>query len=127
MRKLWLVLLLSGGFALAQDTKPTNPSEQKSKVSKGQITVQGCIGTTSGDYVLAKQDPAMTYELQATGKIKLRKYLGQLVEVTGKESPSLSTSSDVLTRSGSPSAATLTITSIKTIRKQCPVQEIPDQ
>src|SRR5579863_4134886 len=68
MRKLWLVLLLSGSFALAQDSKPTTPSEQKSKVSKGEITVQGCVGTSSGDYVLVKQDPAITYELQGTGK-----------------------------------------------------------
>jgi len=127
MRKLWLVLLLSGSFALAQDSKPTNPSEQKSKVSKGEITVQGCVGTSSGDYVLVKQDPAITYELQGTGKIKLGKYLGQLVEASGKESASLSTSSDILTRSGSPSAATLTITSIKTIKKVCPVQQISEQ
>jgi hypothetical protein len=127
MRELWLVLLLSGSFALAQESKPTNPSQQKPKDSKGEITVQGCVGTSSGDYVLARQDPVMTYELEATGKIKLRKYLGQLVQVRGKESPSLSTSSDILTRSGSPSAVTLTITSIKTISKQCPVQLIPDQ
>lgn len=127
MKSLWLIVLLSGSFALAQDSKPTNPSEQKSKVSKGQITVQGCLGISSGDYVLFQQDPAKTYELQASGKIKLRHYLGQFVEVTGKELPSLSTSSDVLTRSGSPSAATLTITSIKTIKKECPVQQIPDQ
>jgi hypothetical protein len=127
MRNLLFVLLLSGSFVLAQDNKPNKPSEQKAKVSKGQVTVRGCLGTSSGDYVLVKENPATTYELQSTGKIKLRQYLGQLVEVTGKESPSLSTSSDVLTRSGSPSAVTLAITSIKTIRKQCPVQQIPEQ
>ena len=42
----------------------------------------------------------MTYELQATGKIKLRRYLGQRVEVTGTESPSMSTSSDTSARIG---------------------------
>jgi hypothetical protein len=61
----------------------------------------------------------MTYELQATGKIKLRHYLGQQVEVTGKESPSMSTSSDALARMGAPASVTLTITSIKTIGKEC--------
>ena len=126
MRKLWFVLLLSGSFLLAQSSDPSNPSQHKSKVSQGQITVQGCVDTSSGDYILFKQDPAMTYELQATGKIKLRQYLGQQVEVTGKESPSLSTSSDVLTRTGSASSVTLTITSIKTIKKECPVQQIPE-
>jgi hypothetical protein len=81
--------------------------------------VQGCVGRSSGDYVLTKQDPGMTYELQATGKIKIHQYLGQRVEVTGTESPSMSTSSDTSARSGSPSPVTLTITSIKTIEKEC--------
>lgn len=127
MRKLWFILLLSGSFVLAQD-KPSNPGQEKSKVSKGQITVQGCVATSSGDYTLFKQDPAITYELAATGKskIKLGQYLGQQVEVTGTESPSLSTSSDFLTRSGSPSSVTLTITSIKTIKKWCTAPQIPE-
>jgi hypothetical protein len=126
MRKLWFVLLLSGSFVLAQD-KPSNPGQEKSKVSKGQVTVQGCVGTSSGDYTLFKQDPAMTYELEATGKskIKLGQYLGQQVEVSGWESPSLSTSSDYLTRT-SPSSVTLTITSIKTIKKWCTLPHIPE-
>ena len=119
MKKLWFALLLSGSFLLAQNSNPSNPSQQKSKESKGQITVQGCVGRSSGDYILMKQDPAMTYELQATGKTKLRKYLGQQVEVTGTESPSMSTSSDALTRTGAPSSVTLTIASIKTIEKEC--------
>ena len=127
MRNLWFVLLLSGSFLLAQDSSPSTTSQHKSKESKGQVTLQGCVSRSSGDYILIKQDPAMTYELQATGKIKLRQYQGQQVEVTGKESPSLSTSSDVLTRTGSASSVTLTITSIKTIKKKCPVEQIPEQ
>ena len=47
--------------------------------------MQGCVSRFSGDYILMKQNPAMTYELQATGKTKLRQYLGQRVEVTGRE------------------------------------------
>src|ERR1019366_8556842 len=124
MRKLWFVLLLSCGFLLAQDS---NPSQHNSKTSKGQVTVQGCVGRSNGDYVLMKQDPGMTYELQTTGKIRLRQYLGQRVEVIGKESPSLSTSSDALTKTGSASSVTLTITSIKTIAKECPVRQVPQQ
>jgi len=114
MKKSWFALLLSGSFLLAQNGQHT-------KDSKGQVTVQGCVGRSSGDYVLIKQDPAMTYELQATGKMKLRQYLGQRVEVIGKESPSLSTSSDALTKTGSASSVMLTITSIKTIAKECSV------
>jgi hypothetical protein len=106
MKKLGIaMLLLSGSFLLAQD-------------SKGPVTVQGCVSRSSGDYILTKQDPGVTYELQASGKTKLKQYLGQQVEVTGTESPSLSTSADTSRRSASP--VTLTITSIKTIAKECP-------
>jgi hypothetical protein len=119
MRTLWIVLLLSGTFLLAQDSSPAKVSQQDSKASKGEITVQGCVGRSSGDYILTKQDPAMTYELQATGKTRLRNYLGQRVEVTGKEGPTLSSSSDALNKTGSASSVTLTITSIKTIDKEC--------
>jgi hypothetical protein len=127
MRKSWFVFLLSGSFLLAQDSNPSAAPQHTSKESKGQITVQGCVGRSSGDYILMKQHPAITYELQATGKIKLRQYLGQRVEVTGKESPSMSTSSDSLTKTGAPSSVTLTITSIKTIAPECTVRTVPDQ
>lgn len=119
MKKIWFALLLSGSFLLAQNSNPSNTSQQNSKDSEGQVTVQGCVARSSGDYILMKQDPAMTYELQAANKIKLSRYLGQRVEVTGTESPSLSTSSDTSARAGSPSPVTLTITSIKTIEKEC--------
>ena len=119
MKQLLFAVLLSGSFLLAQDSNPGDPSQHKSNDSKGQVTVQGCVGRATGDYILTKVDPSMTYELQATGKIKLRRYLGQQVEVTGKESPSMSTSSDAFARMGSPAAVTLTITSIKTIEKEC--------
>jgi hypothetical protein len=116
MRKVWIAtLLLSSSFLLAQDAA----SAKSQRDSNGQVTVQGCVSRSSGDYVLIKQDPGMTYELQATGKTKLRRYLGQQVEVTGKESPSMSTSSDTSARSGSPSPVTITIASIRTIGKEC--------
>ena len=126
MRKLWFALLLSGSFLLAQDSNPSKPSQHKSKDSKGEVTLQGCVSRSSGDYILIKQHPAMTYELQATGKMKLRQYLGQRVEVTGRESPSMSTSSDSLTRTGSPASVTITITSIKTIAKECSVRQVSE-
>ena len=116
MRKLWFALLLSGSFLLAQDNLRANEPAQDSKASKDEVTVQGCVGRSSGDYVLTKQNPAMTYELQATGKTRLRNYLGQRVEVTGTEGPTLSTSSDALNKTGSASSVTLTISSIRTDR-----------
>jgi len=123
MRKMWFVLLLlSGTFLLARVSSSNPMSQDNSKESKGQVTVQGCVGRSSGDYILTKQNPGMTYELQASGKTKLRQYLGRRVEVTGTESPSLSTSSDALTKTGSASSVTLTITSIKMIAKECTVR-----
>jgi hypothetical protein len=118
MRKLFFALLLSSGILLAQDNNTM--SSDTSKASKGQETIQGCVSRSSGDYILIKQDPGMTYELQSTRKIKLHRYLGQRVEVIGTESPSMSTSSDALARTGAPASVTLTITSIKTIDKECP-------
>jgi hypothetical protein len=117
MRELWFaIVLLSGSFLLAQDSTAV-------KHSKGEITVQGCVGRSSGDYVLTKQNPAMTYELQATGKTRLRHYLGQRVEVTGSESTTLSSSSDAMNKTGSAAPVTLTITSIRTIDKECTVRQ----
>jgi hypothetical protein len=119
MKTLLCALLLSGSFLLAQDT--TAPANQKD--SQGQVTLQGCVGRSSGDYVLTKQNPAMTYELQATHKIRLSHYLGQRVEVTGNEGPTMSTSSDAMNKTGSAAAVTLTVTSIKTIDKECMVRQ----
>jgi hypothetical protein len=120
MKKLLIVtLLLTGGFLLAQDSSSANTDQQGSKDSKGQVTIRGCVSRASGDYTLIKQDPAITYELQGSRKIKLSHYLGQRVEVIGKESPTMSTSSDALNKTGSAAPVTLTITSIKTIDKEC--------
>ena len=127
MRKFWLALLLSGGFLLAQESNPSTTSQHNSKDSKGQVTVQGCVSRSTGDYILIKQDPAMTYQLQATGKTKLGQYLGQQVEVTGQTSPSLNTSSDALAKLGSPASVTLTVTSIKTLAKECTARPVPDK
>lgn len=127
MKKLlFATLLLSGGFLLAQEAYPAK-SQEKSKTSKDEVTVQGCVGRSSGDYVLTKQNPAMTYELQTTGKMRLRNYLGQRVEVTGSEGPTMSTSADALNKTGSASSVTLTITTIRTIDKECTVREASDK
>src|ERR1700688_5100017 len=93
-----LVLVISAGGLPAQDNNTfSGASHDKSEHAKGQTTVQGCVGRSNGDYILVEQDPAMTYELQSSGKTNLGHYLGQQVEVTGRKSPSLSTSSDFLT------------------------------
>ncbi len=121
MRPLVLaMLLLSASFAVAQN--PNASPADNSKHDKGEITIQGCVTRFSGDYVLMKQDPGVSYELLATGKIKLKDYLGQRVEVTGEQSPTLSSSSDAMNRVGSASPVTITIRSIKTLDRECPLR-----
>jgi hypothetical protein len=127
MKNFWVVLLLLSSLLLAQESNPSATSQPKSKDAKGQVTIQGCVGRFNGDYILTKQDPAITYELQATGKTKLRHYLGQGVEVTGTEASSMSTSSDALNKTGSASPVTITITSIKTISQECTVHQVADK
>ncbi|MGB8916164.1 MAG: hypothetical protein WCC89_04860 [Candidatus Sulfotelmatobacter sp.] len=122
MVKLLFALLFASTFLLAQDGNSSNSGQHNSKDSKGEVTLQGCVSRSSGDYTLIKQNPAMTYQLQATGKIRLRNYLGQRVEATGNESPTMSTSSDAMNKVGSAAPVTLTITSIRTINKECTVR-----
>ena len=119
MKPLSFALLLSASFALGQGNQSAAATSDNSKHAKGEVTVEGCVSRAGGDYILIKQDPAVTYELQASGKIKLRRYMGQRVEVTGQESPSMSTSSDTMTRTGSASPVTISISSIRTIAKEC--------
>ena len=121
MRKILIAtLLLSGSFLLAQDSTPAG--QQDMKDAKGQVTVRGCVSRSSGSYILMKQDPAVSYELQGAHKIKLGHYLGQHVEVTGNEGPTMSTSSDADRRAAAP--VTLTITSIRTIDKECAAEQV---
>jgi len=112
MKKIILLLLLVMSAVMARAN-----SDQKG--DDKQVTVQGCVGRSTGDYILTQQDPGNTYELQASHKIRLRQYLGQEVEVVGTKSPSMSTSSDAMARTGSPSSVTITVNSIKTIAKEC--------
>jgi hypothetical protein len=119
MRGTILVLLLSSSCLLAGAA-----GQDKSKDSNGQITVQGCVDRRSGDYVLIQQDPGMTYELQGNDKIKVNKYFGQRVEVTGAKLQSLPTSSDSLATGGAPSPLTIKISSIKTLDKNCSAHQV---
>jgi hypothetical protein len=122
MKKLlFSTLLLSGSLLFAQNSTAADsgPSAAQKDSDKGQITVTGCVSKFSGDYTLIKDNPAITYELQATGKTRLKDYLGQRVRVTGWKLESLSTSSDAMAREGSPSPLTIKISSIKTLDKDC--------
>lgn len=123
MHKLLLVLLLCGSFLPAQDS-PANNGQAKATDSEGQVTVQGCLDRSRGDYILMQQDPGMTYQLRGSKGVKLSQYFGQQVEVTGNKHPSLSTSSDAIAFGGSPAPVTIRVTSIKTLARQCIAHQV---
>lgn len=118
---LFITLLLSGGLLFGQNSTAANNDQRTAQNtgSHGKVTVTGCISMFSGDYTLIKDNPAITYELQANGKARLHDYLGHRVQVTGWQQESLSTSSDAMDRSGSPSPLTIKVSSIKTLDKDC--------
>jgi hypothetical protein len=119
MKPLVVITLFLAVTLLGQDSNPPDKHNRKD-----EITVQGCVSRSNGDYTLMKQDPGMTYQLQATGKTRLKNYLGQRVEVIALESPTLSTSSDAMNKVGSAAPVTLTITSIKTLDKSCSLRAV---
>ena len=67
--------------------------------------------------MLMKENPGNTYQLQA-GRIGLKSYLGKRVEVTGTESPALSTSKDEINKSGNASPVTIAVESIHTLAEE---------
>ncbi len=114
------VLYLSiSAAAQATDANPTNANQGRSKKAKDEVTVRGCLGRSNTDYILTQPEQGNSYELERSRKLRLGPYLGQEIEVTGVESPSMSTSSDFLARSGSASPVTIRVTAIKTIQKKC--------
>lgn len=117
-----LAMLCAGVAAMPQTTSSTQSGggdQHHSKKSKDEITARGCLGKQNSDYILTQAEEGNSYELERSRKLRLAPYLGQEVEVTGIESPSMSTSSDFLARTGSASPVTIRVTSIKTISKRC--------
>jgi hypothetical protein len=70
MKKTMLVVLVIwASVLLAQESNaPSGSGQDNSKHAKGQVTVQGCVGRSTGDYILTKQDPGMTYAPPVPGK-----------------------------------------------------------
>ena len=124
MRRLLVFLMLSSGFLLAQSNSPGAADQNKSDGAKNQVTMQGCVDRERGDYILVQQNPAATWELQGTGKIKVSKYFGQQVEVTGRKVTSLPTSSDSMTNSSAPSPVTILVSSVKVLDKSCTARPV---
>jgi hypothetical protein len=100
-------LLLASSLLMAQSG---------SKDKQEQVTVQGCLTRLSGDFVLTQIDPGNTYVLHSSNGVKLSKYLGQQVKVTGTKSPTLNDTAD---SARATSSVTITVKSISTVSKEC--------
>jgi len=114
-RTIVFAILLAGGCLMAKGNQ--NQEQQPPKQKSGQVTAQGCVSRSTGDFILMQSDPGNSYVLRPRGKLKLDPYLGQQVEVTGRETPTMSSSSNYNRRSAA--AVTIVVDSIKTISKQC--------
>ena len=110
--------LLAGLSLALQATSQTANSDQTPK-QKDQVTVTGCVARQNGDYILVQADQGNSFQLERSGKLHFKHYLGQEVEVTGTEHPSMATSSDFLARSGPGSPVTIHVTEIKTVAERC--------
>jgi hypothetical protein len=95
-----------------------SPEQSPQRKNKNEVTIQGCVGRMSGDYLLFQTDPGNSYVLEASRKIKLGDYLGQQVEVKGREWPTLSTSTN-FTRRRAGSPVTIVVESINTVAREC--------
>jgi len=118
-----LLAVLGVSFSAVSQTMNSTQSravdQRHSKKSKNEITVRGCLSRSQTDYILMQPDQGNSYEVERSRKLRLGPYLGKEVEVTGTESPSMSTSSDFLARTGSASPITIRVNSIKTISQRC--------
>jgi hypothetical protein len=110
------LIVLCAAVSLAQTTN-TSPASHTKK-SKDEVTVTGCVSRQNTDYILMQADPGNTYELQSR-KIHFREFLGQEVQVSGTESPTMSTSSDFVAKTGVASPVTIAVDSIKTVHNRC--------
>jgi len=122
-QKVIFLLVVCFSLSLNAQTSSPNPpggtNQSQPKKAKGEITVRGCVAKSSTDYILTQADQGNSYQLQGTKKLRFGSYLGHEVEVTGVESPTLSTSSDYLARGGTATSVTIRVHSIKTIQNRC--------
>jgi hypothetical protein len=110
-----LSLLVLSAILIAQENPKA--SQNQSNGQNEHVKVQGCVSKTSGDFILMQTDPGNSYVLEANRNLKLEPYLGHQVEVTGTESPTMSSSSNYRRAPGA--SITITVASITTISKRC--------
>ncbi len=124
MKKMTLLAVLFAVSTLTASGPGQSSGANKRHSKNPEVTEQGCLDSQKGDYVLMQTDPGNTYELEASRKIKLGPHLGEQVEVTGWERPSLLTSSDIFLPYRGVSAVTIVVDSIRTIARECTLRAV---
>jgi hypothetical protein len=123
MKKLLLNLLaflLLAGWVVAQqnNSDQSNAADQSSsKQGDRQITLQGCLAKSGSDYTL-RANGRKPYQLQGHSR-DLDRHLGEMVEVQGYQSNSLSTTGPTEASSGSASPLMVQVNSIRKIEDKC--------
>ncbi len=118
-RRIISFILLCAGIPFAQalnqgqSSAVNQPSTTK---SKAEITATGCVSRLNSNFILMLSDQSSSYQLEEGKGVKLDPYLGQEVEVTGTESPAMSTST---LKASTANPLQITVHSIKTIHKRC--------
>jgi hypothetical protein len=108
------VLLLGATWAAAQNY----PNQSKAGNTGSQTTVEGCLSSSAGSYMLTDKK-GNNFEL--TGDTaKLSEHVGHVIKVTGTESAgSTSTSSNASNSKMEQAQKTIDVTSFKHVSKTC--------
>ncbi len=119
------VLLLVATWAMAQSdknqTSPSDPSattqSEATPTSSGRnMTVEGCLSGSDGNYMLTDKN-GMTYQLIGD-TAKLSEHIGHEMKITGSKSASSMSPSGGGTETGT-SKQTLQVSSFKHVSKTC--------
>lgn len=112
---LLLVLLVSAAWLQAQAYPQSSPTQSTGDAS-GNMTVQGCLSGSDGNYTLTA-DNGTAYKL--TGNTaELKDHVGHEVQITGATGAA-SDSSAASSSTGAGQPASLDVKSLKHISKTC--------
>jgi uncharacterized membrane-anchored protein len=112
------ILLLGLSWAVAQNTTATShKGYSQTETSAGsQTSVEGCLSSSAGKYMLTDKEGKM-YELTGDTS-KLSEHVGHEVKITGTESAATPSGATGAMNKES-SEATLEVSSVKHISKTC--------
>ena len=118
MRQIFMILsimLLGLTWAVAQDQTGT-ASSQAGQSASSQMTVEGCLSGSNGNYTLTDKN-GTSYQL--TGETaKLSEHVGHEVKITGMPSAAAG-AAGASASAGAGASQTLEVSSVKHVSKTC--------